>query len=174
MSKLFFDGWESVGRTALVGALSYLVLLAMLRVTGKRTVAQMNIYDLIVTVALGSTLASAMTATDVVLSDAFVAFLVLAGLQYVVSWLSVRTRWARRIATGEPALLLRRGEPLRDAMRRERVTEPELLAALRAQGIAALEEVEAVVLETDGSFSVLRSGASGAAEGSLRDVPHYG
>lgn len=77
-----------------------------------------------------------------------------------MTWFSVRVRWVRRLVTGEPSLLLYRGEFLPDALRQARVTEDEIRAAIRTAGLAVLDEAEAVVLETDGSFSVVRRGGS--------------
>lgn len=73
----------------------------------------------------------------------------------------------------QPALLLHRGVFLDDAMRGERVSEAEVLAAIRAGGIAAVEDVRAVVLETDGTISVIRT-TDTASVTSLRDVAHVG
>ncbi len=80
------------------------------------------------------------------------------GLQFAITWSSIRVSWLRRFVTGESALLLYRGEFLSDALLQERVTEAESYAAVRSAGIHALEIVEAVVLETDGSFSVVPRG----------------
>ena len=119
----------------------------------------MNAFDLVVTVSLGSTLATIVLSRDVTVAQGGAALALLIGLQFLITWSSVRWKWVRRVATGEPALLLYRGTYQGDAMRRSRVTDGEVRAAVRAQGCAALEEVEAVVLETDGSFSVVRRGS---------------
>lgn len=94
-------------------------------------------------------------------------------LQLVVVWSSVRWRWFRDLVKSEPALLVRRGEILPHALRRERISEDEVLAAVRAQGYAALSDIDAVVLETDGSFSVIprRDGGSDASALSNVRVP---
>jgi len=83
------------------------------------------------------------------------AFALLIGLQFAITWSSVRVRWGWQVVTGEPLMLLYRGEFLSEALRRERVTEAEVRAAVRSSGIASLDHVRAVVLETDGSFSVV-------------------
>lgn len=155
MSPIFFDGWPTVVRTLVVAVLGFCALVALLRLSGKRTLAKMNAFDLVVTVALGSSLASLITSKTVALTQGVLAFAALIGLQYCVTWLAVRSRSVRRLVKNEPALLLLRGEMLEGAMRRERVTEEELRAAIRARGIAAVEDVEALVLETDGNFSVV-------------------
>jgi uncharacterized membrane protein YcaP (DUF421 family) len=154
-SDIFFSGWASLGRTLLIGTLAYVSLVLMLRISGKRTLAKMNSFDLIVTVALGSTLASALLTKNVALADGVTAFALLIVLQFLVTWSSVRVKFIRGLVRAEPRLLFHRGEFLDSAMRDERVTQSEILQAIRSQGHLAVEEVEGVVLETDGTFSVL-------------------
>lgn len=170
MPDLFFDNWTGVLRTLLLGTIAYAALVGLLRVSGKRTLAKLNAFDLVVSVALGSALASVLLTETVQLAEGAVGLALLVGLQYVVSWLSVRVGWVRRAVRSEPTLLLHRGQLLRDAMDRERLTEGEVLAAIRTAGIAAVDRVEAVVLETDGSLSVIERPSDGAEATSLRDV----
>lgn len=171
MEHIFFNNWSAVIRTAVIGVLAYFTLILLLRASGKRTLSKMNAFDLVVTVALGSTLASILLNKDVAWAEGTVAFSLLIGLQFVITWSSVRWGWVRRTVTGEPALLLYRGERLPSAMRIARVTEDEVRAAVRSAGLATLEEAEAVVLETDGSFSVVRRGEG---DSSLSDVRRPG
>ena len=112
----------------------------------------MNAFDLIVTVALGSILATTLLSSDVSLVEGLTAFIVLIGMQFVIAWLSIRSSTASGWVKFEPALLFHQGEFLQQALRRERVTEAEVRAAVRIQGIASMEAVIAVILETDGSF----------------------
>ena len=160
---MFFDGSTDLIRVLIVGSLAYIGLVAFLRVSGKRTLAKMNAFDLVVTVALGSILATILLSSDVSLSEGLLAFILLCSLQYVVAWLSVRSRRFREIIKSEPALLLRNGEYLRSAMRSERVTEDEIRAAVRSSGHADPSQVAAVVLETDGSFSVIAEAPASSA-----------
>jgi len=153
---MFFGSWYSLLRILVVGVLAYVALIVLLRVTGKRTLSKMNAFDLVVTVALGSTLATVLLSKDVALADGVVAFALLIGLQFIITWLSVRSDAVSTLIKAEPALLVRDGALLRDAMRRERVVEAEVLAAIRQEGYATLDEVDAVILETDGSFSVIK------------------
>lgn len=164
-----FNGWDSLLRTAVVGVLAYVSMVFLLRVSGRRTLSKMNAFDLIVTVALGSTLATVLLTKSVALAEGILAFVLLIGLQYVITWSSVRVRWVRQLVTGEPALLFYRGAFLRQALRSARVTEDEVRASIRSAGLLAMQEVEAVVLETDGSFSVVRQG-SGAEGSSLSGI----
>lgn len=152
---MLFSGWDSLLRTLVVGVLAYVVLVVFLRISGKRTLSKMNAFDLVVTVALGSTLATVLLAPDVALAEGALAFALLIGLQFAVTWSSIRIRWVRRLATGEPLMLLYGGEFLPAALRQARVTESEVRAAIRSAGVGSLRKVHAVVLETDGSFSVV-------------------
>ena len=115
----------------------------------------MNAFDLVVTVALGSTLATILLSKETALIEGLTAFALLIGLQFVVAWSSRRAEWFNGLVKSEPTLLLHRGEFLDSALRRERVTRQEVLAATRSSGARTLGEVAAVVLETDGSFSVV-------------------
>lgn len=161
---MFFDSWQGVARVLVVGTLAYLTLVVALRVTGKRTVSKWNAFDLIVTIALGSTLATVLLSSTVALVEGVVAMALLILLQLVITWWSVRSRRLRQWVKASPTLLLRDGEMCVDAMRGQRVTPSELLAAVRAQGHASLERISAVVLETDGTFSVITSGWDGSRD----------
>lgn len=173
MDSIFFNGWDDILRTLIVGVLAYVSLVAFLRISGKRTLAKMNAFDLVVTVALGSTLATILLSKEVALAEGALAFALLISLQFSVTWTSVRVRWVRQLVTGEPRILLYRGETLSGALRIARVTEDELRAAVRSAGLADLGEAEAVVLETDGSFSVVNAG-SGTSNSSLDGLQAMG
>jgi uncharacterized membrane protein YcaP (DUF421 family) len=152
---MFFDNWGGLARVIVVGVLAYVALVALLRISGKRTLSKMNAFDFVVTVALGSTLTTILLSKDVALAEGIVALGLLIGLQFVLTWLSVRSSTVDRLVKSEPTLLYHRDRFLWDAMRRERVTEDEVRAAIRNAGFASLESVEAVVLETDGTFTGL-------------------
>jgi uncharacterized membrane protein YcaP (DUF421 family) len=160
MQDLLFDDWQALVRTAVVGVLAYAALVFFLRVSGKRTLSKMNAFDFVVTVALGSTLATILLNEQVALAEGAFALALLIVLQFVVTWSSVRVRWVRAVMTGEPRMLLYRGEFLDAALRHERVTHEEIRSAVRSAGIASLRDVHAVVLETDGSFSIVRNDGS--------------
>ncbi len=109
---MFFDGWLGIGRVILVGVLAYLALIVLLRVSGKRTLSKMNAFDLVVTVALGSMLATVLLSSSVALLEGITAFALLILLQYVIAWLSVRSSAVSRLVKAEPALLAYNGRLL--------------------------------------------------------------
>ena len=152
---MWFDSWSAVGRVLAVGAATYVVLVILLRTSGKRTLSKLNAFDLVVTVAMGSTLSSALLSSDVSFAEATAGFVALVVLQYLVARLSVAWQGFAHLVRSEPRLLLANGRFLDDALRHERVTRSEVLAALRSSGMSRLEHAAAVVLETDGSMSVL-------------------
>lgn len=169
---MWFDTWGDIGRVLAVGAAAYVALVVILRVSGKRTLSKLNAFDLVVTVAMGSTLASALLSKDVAFAEALAGFLVLAAGQYVIARLSVRSARFAKWVRAEPRVLLLHGRFLDHALDAERVTRNEVLSAIRGEGLAKLADVGAVVLETDGSLHVVRAwhGNSDALqEGSARD-----
>jgi uncharacterized membrane protein YcaP (DUF421 family) len=155
---IFFDTWTSLGRVILVGTLAYVGLVMMLRVSGKRTLSKMNAFDLIVTVALGSTLATVLLNRSVPLVEGMAAFALLVGLQFVITWLSVRSEGVQDLVKAEPTVLFSKGRPIPQALKRQRVTMEEICAAMRQSGHGDLDDDITVVLETDGSLSVLAGG----------------
>ena len=166
---MFFQGFGGLGRVIIIGVLAYCALVLLLRISGKRTLSKMNAFDLVVTIALGSTLSTVLLSKDVALAEGILAFVVLIALQYLVAWLSVRSQTVRRLVKSEPRLLFHDGRFLHDALRAERVTEDEVRTAIRSQGIAALETVRAVVLENDASFTVIPRSAEDSRS-ALNDV----
>ena len=152
---MLFTGWEGLGRVLLVGPLAYISLVLLLRVSGKRTLSKMNAFDFIVTVAFGSTLASVMLSKDVALLQGITAFAVLILCQYGITYMSVRSERFQGFVKATPTLLYHQDRFLYSVMRRERVTEEEVRAGVRESGHISLEAVAAVVLETDGSISVI-------------------
>ena len=165
---MLFDGWYDLLRLVIVGTSAYVGLVLLLRISGKRTLSKMNAFDLIVTVALGSTLSSVVLSSDVSLAEGLLAFALLCGLQFIVAKASLKWRSFRALIKSEPRLLLFRGEFIRSALQDERVSEDEVASAVRSSGRASLHDIEAVVLETDGSFTVISSPSK--SSGALSDV----
>ena len=160
---MFFDNWSDLLHILAMGLLAYPLFVVSLRVCGKRTLSTMNAFDLVVTVALGAILARTILAQNVTLVEGFAGFAVLIGLQIGVTWLSVRSATIRHLVRAEPILLFHRGQYLQQAMRRERITEDDILAAIRAQGMATVETVEAVIIEGNGRLVALPTPQQGGA-----------
>lgn len=166
---MFFESWFGIIRIITISLLIYPMLVFWLRISGKRTLSKWNAFDFVVTIALGSTLSSVIISKDVVYFEGTLALILLIAIQFMITWVSVRYDFLKQIINNQPALLFDNGDFLDDALRNERVTKGEVRAAIRSQGIAALEDVEAVVLETDGTFSVIKK-SPGNSRTALADV----
>lgn len=167
---MFFHSWMDMLRTLIVGTLAYIWLVFFQRISGKRTLSKMNAFDLIVTVALGSALATVLLSKDVSLAEGALVIALLMGLQYVVTWLSVRWEGVARVVKAEPTLLFYKGRFLEDAMREQRVVKSEILQAARSNGVVSMDQIEAVVLEADGGFSVVKKSGEDQANSTLQGV----
>ncbi len=171
IADMFFQGWPGLARTLLVGILAYVTLVAMLRISGKRTLAKLNAFDLVVTVALGSTLSAILLQESIALAEGAVALALLILLQYVVSAISVRSPAFAKAVRSEPALIVRDGRYCPETMRRARITEDEALSAVRSSGGLAIDDARTVILESDGTLSVaLRPADPALADVEDRDV----
>jgi uncharacterized membrane protein YcaP (DUF421 family) len=166
---MFFSDWSSLWRLLAVGVPAYFGLILLLSISGKRTLSKFNAFDLIVTVAFGSILSAGLLSKTLALSDVLGAFALLVGLQFVVTWSSIRWTGVDALVKSEPRLLLHRGEFLPQALKGERITEGEVLAAIRSSGLASPARVESVVLETDGTLSVVTEAGSSSPR-ALSDV----
>ena len=168
VSKIFFDNWDTILRTIIAAVVAYAGLVLILRVSGKRTLATLNAFDWVVSVALGSTLATILLSADVALAEGLLALLLLVALQWLVARTSIHWPGFKRVIRSEPRILLEDGQLLRSAMHAERVTEADVKEAVRNEGFGDLSDVAAVVLETDGSFSVIsreKAGSRSALQG---------
>jgi uncharacterized membrane protein YcaP (DUF421 family) len=156
MENIFFDSWESTLRTFIITIMAYVLLVIMLRTSGKRTLSKMNAFDMVVTIALGSTLATVMLNKQVALVDGALALFLLVYFQYLITWLSVRSRMVRSMVKSTPTLLVYKGMPFMDALKKERITMGEIREAARESGCTSMEQLKAVVLETTGELTVIK------------------
>lgn len=164
---MWFDNAQGIVRVILVGTATYVALIAILRLSGKRTLAKLNAFDFVVTVAFGSTLATILLSKDVAMAEGVTALALLAGLQLVVAKVTAILPGSRAAVTARPTLLVSEGELVRDALKRHRVSEAEIHQVVRGTGQGDLSEVSAVVLETDGTLSVITGSRLG--DGSALD-----
>lgn len=175
MSELLWDDVEGIFRVTRSALVMYVVAIVLIRVAGKRATSQMNNFDWIVTVALGSIVGSTIVLKDVPIAEGLAAIIVLLIAQYFLTKASSMWRSFAKVVYSEPAIVFFRGEFVDSAMLKERVTKQEVLAAIREAGMYRLEEVGAVVLETDANLSVLPA-SEATFDGkpiTLRDVENY-
>ena len=155
--KMFEITWDSFFRIITVGILAYIGLVLFLRIAGKRILSKLNAFDLVITIALGSTLSTILLDSSISLPEGLTVFALLILLQYIISFCAIRFNWFNKLIKSEPKLLYLNGEFLKKSMKDERITEFEIVQVIRKKGLGAIEEAKAVVLETDGSLSVISS-----------------
>ena len=141
--SFFYNGWEPLFRLILVGSLAYLSVMLLLRLRRSSSLAELTLLDFIILIALGTTLARALTAPEVVLSEAVASFVLLALLQYTTGRFQLRSKRISGPAPPMPALLFYQGRFVSEEMHRLRWTEAELRAAVLHHGVTSIQEVEA-------------------------------
>ncbi len=155
MHNMFFDDWQSLLRAFILTILAYVTLIIFVRVSGKRTLSKMNAFDFLVTIALGSCLATVSLNKNIALAEGALVYFTLIFLQFIITWTSVRVKQVKKLVTSQPALLLYKGKLLGDAMKRERITIEEIYMKARAGGLTNLNEIEVIVLETTGDITII-------------------
>jgi uncharacterized membrane protein YcaP (DUF421 family) len=156
--------WSEIADVTLTGAMLFAVLLAGLRIVGNRALATMNASDFIVTVAVGTTFASTMLSADISQTRGASGIAALLGLQALTVWLSVKVPSLRKAAKGAPIVVFSQGQPRQAALERALVSDAELRQAVREHGYGGFEQIDVVILEPDGEFSVVPASQSGSRD----------
>lgn len=171
----WWSDWDRLLEVALSAVLFYVLIVALVRVMGKRTTAQLNNFDWIINVAVGSLAASGMLLEDIATLDAAAAILALTVCQYLLTRLVRVSPAISRMVRAEPTLLYHKGRFIEPALRRTRIAESEVTAALRHHGVAETSSADWVVLETDGELSVITGSSLDIAEAdTMHDVEKPG
>lgn len=152
MWSLSLPWWEFVFRAVLV----YFFILALLRATGKRQTGQMSPFDLVLLLVLSNAVQNSMNGGDNSITGGLIVAGTLVALNWLVGWITWRSRRAELLIEGRPEILIHHGKIQGDVMQRQRISHEELMAALRQQGCAGIAEVKTAILESDGSVSVLK------------------
>ncbi|KUP09151.1 hypothetical protein Q75_01460 [Bacillus coahuilensis p1.1.43] len=158
---MLFDSFKEVERIILLAPIYYITLVIMLRISGKRTLSKMNAFDFIITIALGSTLSSVILTKSISILEGMAALFMLIVMQYCVTWLSVRFTLLGVLVKSKPRLIYYNDTLIHEALKNERIREDEIYQAVRNENLFSLAEVHAIVVETDGSLSVIKEANAG-------------
>jgi len=150
MWNLSLPWWEFVAR----GAIVYVFLIVLIRLTGKRQTGQLAPFDLILLLVLSNAVQNSMNGGDNSVVGGLISSVTLVGLNYGVAWATYKYKWAESLIEGRPLLLVHNGNLVQGALESARLTRHELDAALRAAGCNAVESVHSAVLENNGQVSV--------------------
>ena len=134
--------------------LLYLVLIAVIRTMGKRQVGQMEPSEFVVTMLVANLASIPMQDSGIPLVSGLVPILTVLGLELILSWITMRSIFFRKLFCGKPVILIDNGKILQDNLRRTRVTLDELTGHLREKDILDLRQVQFAILETNGNLSV--------------------
>jgi uncharacterized membrane protein YcaP (DUF421 family) len=136
--------------------LVYLALVVLLRIFGKRELAQLNPFDLVVLLSLSNTVQNAIIGNDNSVTGGLIGALTLLATNYLVVRFLFRHRRLDQIVEGKPTILIDRGKVLQKNLASELLSHAELMTVLHRQGFSALDEVEQCTLEPSGTFAIKR------------------
>jgi uncharacterized membrane protein YcaP (DUF421 family) len=164
----FDDGnlwWHFILRAAIV----YVFLLVLLRLTGKRQVGQLAPFDLVLLLVLSNGVQNAMNGGDNSITSGVILACTLVGLNYIVGWLTFKSRKLERLIEGQAVILIRNGHINHKGMEQCCMTQHELDAAIRAGGCAGVHEVRIAVLENSGEVTLIPMHGPPASSGGAAD-----
>ncbi|SEB22284.1 DUF421 domain-containing protein [Bacillus nitratireducens] len=136
--------------------LSFSILFIGAKILGKQIIAEMNTFDFIGAISIGSIIANLAFNLNVKTHHAVIAFLILVFVILMVSYISMKSRIGRKLFAGNPTVIMENGKILENNMRKMRYSLDYLNQQLRENGIFNIEEILYVVVETNGKISVLK------------------
>ena len=151
MFELAMPWWEFLLRAAVV----YVVLLTLVRLSGKRTIGQYTPFDLVLIVLLGNAVQNSLLGEDHSLLGGLLLVATLIGLNWVVGAVSARSRTLDRMIAGEPVLLAHNGKVYRAALKRENISRADFEEAMREADCEDVADIHLALLETNGRISII-------------------
>lgn len=136
------------------GTLVYILLIVLLRISGKRQIGQMAPFDLVLLLVLSNSIQNAMNGGDNSVTAGVISAITLVGLNHIIGTLTFRSKKIEALIEGRPDVLIHNGNLFTDVMKRSHLTHHELNAALRGNGCASIQEVHYAILENNGQITV--------------------
>jgi len=170
MENIFPSSVDDILRLLISAVIVYILIIVYIRLLGKRSTSELNNFDWIVTVSVGSIVASTIILKDISITEGGVSIFVLMMLQFMVTKSMYHSEKFREIVKSTPQLLLFEGEFIEKNMKNERILRPEVYAAIRQSGLKSIKQIYAVVLETNSKISVIPNENSDELGFSLSDV----
>jgi uncharacterized membrane protein YcaP (DUF421 family) len=134
----------------------YAFVVFLMRVIGRRELSSLSAVDLVLLIVLGDAIQQGLTQDDYSVTGAVIAVSTIAAVQVGSSYLSFRSRRARRVLEGEPIVVVQEGKLIESNLKRERMTADEIAEEMRVQQIASFDEVQWAILETNGQISFVK------------------
>lgn len=145
---------EFLGEVALRSLFTFVLVFLFLKITGRRGVRQMSLFEVLIILTLGSAAGDVAFYDDVPMIPVLVVFLSLAALYRLVMWLMARSEKIEDLLEGKPMIVVEEGELAWDNLRKENMTEFEYFMELRLSGVEQLGQVRLAILETNGQMSI--------------------
>lgn len=149
-----------IAETVLRGSVVYLALFAMLRILMKRESSEVGVTNLLVIVLLADAAQNAMSGAYESITDGLLLVATIAGWSYILDWLSFRYPFCNRLIRPGKLLLVKNGRVLRRNMKKELITDEELMSEVRRRGYKKLDEVQLVYIESNGVITVIGAPAN--------------
>ena len=144
--------WHFVLRSCAI----YVLVMVLVRVSGKRAVGQFTPFDLVLLILIGNAVQNGINGGDDSLTGAAIMATTLIALNYGIAFVTSRNRKVEKFVEGVPVVLARNGKLFDHVLRRELVSREDFREALRMNGVEDVSEVELALLETNGSISVVK------------------
>jgi len=170
MEKIYECSVDDVIRILSSAIIVYVLIIVYIRILGKRSTSELNNFDWIVTVSVGSIVASTIILEDISVTEGGLSVFILMLLQFIVTKLMYKSKSIREVIKSTPQLLLFEGEFIEGNMKKERILKPEVYAAIRQSGLKSVNQIYAIVLETNSKISVIPNENSEEIGFSLSDV----
>ena len=134
----------------------YVFLILLFRTTGKRTIAQITLFDFILLLVIGEATQQALLGEDFSITNAGLVILTLVGIDKALAFIREKSPWIAKLTEGKPLVLVANGEPLRDRLEQVRIGEDDILEAARqSQGLERMDQIRYAVLERNGGISII-------------------
>jgi len=170
MERIFECNVDDILQILGSAVIIYILIIVYIRLLGKRSTSEFNNFDWIVTVSVGSILASTVILKDISVIEGGIGIFILMLLQFIVTKFMYKSKSIREVVKSTPQLLLFEGEFIEENMRRERILKPEIYAAIRQEGLKSINQIYAIVLETNSRISIIQNDNSDEFGFSLSDV----
>lgn len=156
MDTIFFDNIDKLGRIVLTTFMVYVLIVSITKISGKRSTSQLNNFDWVVTVMIGSLGASTILLKNIPFIEGGASIVTLYVLQFLVTKYASISPQFSTVILSDPRIVFYQGQYLPDAMRAERLTRQEMECAMRAAGVHNLDEVEAIIFESDAKLTIMK------------------
>lgn len=135
---------------------SFIVLLALTRIMGKKQLSQLTFFDYVVGITIGSIASTMSVDQNVKISNGLISLIIWGAFPLILAYLGLKSRGFQKVTDGRPAIVIKDGEVLGDVMKKNQLTIDELMMQLREKNIFKLDDVQTAVFETNGELSVMK------------------